>query len=617
MMMGHPEPGLIAQAFLDNEDSLDRPLLDLLLDDLDRILSRELLEPSPPSYCPFYMHFMLLSRIRRVDLIEVICCRAGSSLERRLTAWLVSKGPRLGIYLDPVVTRAWELLNQMGGAGLAEVVNCYLDADNLYGRMDGLKLAAKRPDTGTIERLVRIMRSDYLWGGHPWEQGDATRALALLGRWREVIESVVLWGLRMPRFLTRHPLIETPLDDLAMEPAFEALARSAEPPPGAILALGVGGRTDQLGRLRSVVADAPMDSDVARAGILALGLLQDGSDETVTVLIDHLRGPRNREAARNALIGAGSDAGLDAVLAHTRSDFCPLTALVLLEHPRTRSVAAELVRGHLSRLDFGQRMNLLEGVLPFASEGDALGPFVEGRAFRDLIREEAFREIGSRSVAIRALAVFDLGSAFLAARKAFQNQDGLNREEFPYLMVQCDPEAAVRTLLGCALSERQTSVLCAMGRAVGLVGRVGLIEEWLRSADSEQRRAACLMSGWLPQTNGLLDALHSCLGDVDNRVVRAASGALQRLRAARDAEALIRELITAVDVTSKWIVLDKMLQFCDAGDDFGPQPHWAVTACGHVPYLLNVYITERLKDRRRDDASEARHEDWRSRNHEE
>jgi hypothetical protein len=505
----------------------------------------------------------------------------------------------------------------MGGAGLAAVVNCYLEADNPYGRMDGLKLAAKRPDTGTIERLVRVMRSDQLWGGHPVEQGDATRALALLGRWREAIESVVLWGLRMPRFLTRHPLIEAPLDDLAMEPAFEALARSAEPPPGAILALGVGGRTDQLGRLRSVVADAPMDSDVARAGILALGLLQDGLDETVTVLIDHLRGPRNKEAARNALIGAGSDAGLDAVLAHTRSDFCPLTALALLEHPRTSSAAAELVRGHLSRLDFGQRMSLLEDILPFAPKGDPLGPFIEGRAFRDLIREEAFRETGSRLVAIRALAVFDPGSAFLAARKAFRIQDGLNREEFPYLMVQCDPEAAVRTLLGCALSERQTSVLWATGRAVGLVGRTELVEGWLRSPDPGQRRAGCLVSGWLPRTNGLLEALHSCLGDVDKRVVRAASEALQRLRSAKEAEALIRQLIPAVDVTSKWTVLDKMLRFCDAGDDFGPWPSWAVTACGHVPYLLNVYLTERLEDRRRDDATEARHEDFKRKNHEE
>jgi hypothetical protein len=63
MMTGHPEHGLIAQAFLDNEDSLDPPLLDLLLDDLDRILSRELVEPGPPSSCPFYGHYALLAAL--------------------------------------------------------------------------------------------------------------------------------------------------------------------------------------------------------------------------------------------------------------------------------------------------------------------------------------------------------------------------------------------------------------------------------------------------------------------------------------------------------------------------------------------------------------------------
>jgi hypothetical protein len=617
MMKRHPEPIKIAQAFQGSEDSLDPPLMELLLDDLNRILSRELAELSEPGHCPFYLHLQLLTQVRRSDLIEVICRRAGSPLDHLLTAWLVRERPRPNIWARPVTAIALELLNRMSGEGLAEVVNCYLDADNPFGRMDGLKLAAKRPNSGTVDRLVHLMRSDQLWHGLPTEQGYATRALALLGRWREVIESVVLWGLRTLHVLTEYPLIETPLDDKAMAPAFEAIARGDQPPPGAILALGVGRRSDQLGRLRAVLADAPLDSDLALAGIIALKLLRDGSDETMAVLTDQLRGPRNRTAAKNALLAAGSDTALDAVVAHARSNFRPLTALALLQHPRTSSAMTELIRDHLSRLDDGQRIRLLEDILPFATDGDSLGPFLEGRAFHDVIREIAFSEYGGRRVIIQALSVFDPGLAFIAARKAFRNQESLNREEFPYLMARSDPEATVLALLSCAQSERQTSVLWAMGRAVGLVGRTGPVEVWLRSSDPDQRRAACLMSGWLPQTPGLLEALQSCLGDVDMRVVRAAAGALQRSRAARDADALVQELGDAVDITSKWDLIDRMLSFCDVGDEFGPPPDWAVAACKHIPYLLNVYLNESLKDRRKDQNNEARRLDWRYRNDEE
>ena len=89
------------------------------------------------------------------------------------------------------------MLYRFVGPSFTQVVNAYLEADNQYGRLDGLGLAPKRPDDRTIADLVRISLQDDLWDGEfPCEQGEATQALAALGRYKEIADSMLKWGLR-------------------------------------------------------------------------------------------------------------------------------------------------------------------------------------------------------------------------------------------------------------------------------------------------------------------------------------------------------------------------------------------------------------------------------------
>ena len=96
------------------------------------------------------------------------------------------------------------------------------------------------------------------------------------------------------------------LDDSAMRPAFEAMTASDDPPPGAVLALAVGGRRDRLDAIRRTLGRSVPGSETATACVVALGLLKDESPDTIDLLASRLSIQPERHVARVALMRIGA-----------------------------------------------------------------------------------------------------------------------------------------------------------------------------------------------------------------------------------------------------------------------------------------------------------------------
>ena len=78
----------------------------------------------------------MLNKVHRIELLKCFQKRKNSSLERKLTEYILQKGPRLGLWHDHELATGISLLCKIGGTGITEVVNTWLRTDSRYGRLD-------------------------------------------------------------------------------------------------------------------------------------------------------------------------------------------------------------------------------------------------------------------------------------------------------------------------------------------------------------------------------------------------------------------------------------------------------------------------------------------------
>jgi hypothetical protein len=613
MLKRSADPFDIALVFTGDENSLTVDILDVLLDRLETILEKDLVEPRPPNQHPPYRAFLMLSRLDHPDLLECMRRRRGTPLEDKLTEWLLREGPLPDVWEQPPQRDGLRVLYKFGGNGFTRVVNRYLQAASRYGRLRGLELAFKRPDETTIELLRDITMRNERWDGRILEQGMAMEALVYLGRWQEAVVPIIRWGLPVRMRLLRECVGHGPVEDSVIAPALEALDRGETINTGAILALGLGGRSDQVARIRSILRCAGPGSELAQACVISLGLLRDFSPEAVELLIDQLNWDQARYGVLIGLLESDSEAALDALISRLHARFNISLAIDLVRKPYTRERAAAIIRTRLRDASVNQFQELLTPLIGI--EDELLTPFLECDRIRDYLREQSFADegsnwiVGAKVMAIRGLSKFDHDAAFLAALKTLQNPNSHDRESYPYLLVDIDGARATEALLEHAFVEEDPVVFQSMARALRAVDLSGHLLCWATSEKVECRLATCRMAAAnAGSANTLSTILRKLVGDPDEEVAQAARDALLKQRDARAVESLLTSVLSMEDPGLRWILLDALLQLGDPGDEYQPWPAWALTVARDRPSLERDYINDRLKERREALANEAKKE---------
>jgi hypothetical protein len=620
-MIESPSAAHVVTIYQDDPSAVDVATLDVLLDRFSELLGQELRgTPELPSSSPAFSVFcQLLPRMNRLEHLACFEGRQGSMLEARLTSWLLRRGPIPDQCARPDQEDVFRILVKIGGKGSTRVINRYLNSTNFYARIEALKDAPRRPDWETIAHLVYLsQRDDVHEAAGPVEQGYAALALAAVGEPCFAVEAVIRWRLHTLVSAVQR-LAGMPSDEKALARALAALDEGGERMPGAILAVGTarqsGRKTELSERVRSILGSAPKESDVARACVIALWLLGDRSDQMVALVVPHLDVPAHRRFALNALVGAKSDAANDALLAHLDRCFEPGLAIHLLNQTRTSRAVAPLVRQALEKGQPYERSDMTIMLLLGVQDSRALEEVIDDPSARDALHDAAFASaernvvwfVGSRAAAIKHLARFDAQTAWEAARAGLEETSGNDREQYPGLMAEIDPPGAAAYLLDRMRVETDRRVRWAIGRAFTellkqpAAGAPARLSSWLTSGDSERRRAACEVSGWLfPLFRPADPAIQARLNDVDERVAAAAQEALSRLRDTEHAWELARAITAEHNEARRWRLLDALIALADPGDEHQAVPEWSRQVGPTLSPAMQDYLVERLKRRRKE-----------------
>ncbi|NQT14651.1 MAG: hypothetical protein HQ582_17980, partial [Planctomycetes bacterium] len=222
LLREHPEPWRLAMVFQGQENSVDVPILEFLLDALEPLLDSEIAEGIPEGKASAaWLPFSMLVEITRAGLLECFRRRRKTTVEKRLTDWLLWRGPQRGNWREHDKHDGLAVLARIGGEGLAVVVNDWLRSENRFARLHAIELSSRNPDPETIAMLVERTMSDELWDKFPVEQGYAAASLAASARWQPVIQYLVRWGLRALTRVTDYDSQTGRLDDEAMASALD------------------------------------------------------------------------------------------------------------------------------------------------------------------------------------------------------------------------------------------------------------------------------------------------------------------------------------------------------------------------------------------------------------
>jgi hypothetical protein len=635
----------VVTVYQDDPGSMDVATLDALLDHLSTVLRLELAADAPGSG-PFNLICIVLSKMSRLDHLERFERRQRSLLEARLTAWLLLRGPIPGQFARPDQEYAMQVLEKIGGAGYTRIVNLYLNSTNFYARMEALKDAVRRPDWQTVALLLYLAQKEEAHEAGPVEQGYATLALASIEEYASVIQSAVRWGASTLNRVTEL-LAELPIPDGALTPALNALKDDGPRALGAILALGgsrmSARRLEMIGRVHSVLRDAPRDSAVAHACVMTLRRLNDRSEEGINLVAPQVDVPAHRHDALMFLTQARTDAALDVLLVHLQKCYeqalgshlgkaeNPLLgsdliqsyehrlAIYLLNQSRTSSAVGALIRRTLEAEEPIKRKELMVTLLRDVDDVRSLEQIIDDTSAREVLHEAAFADeavvvwfAGSKAAAISALARFDAGAAAEAARTAIENPRAHERYRYPGLLAEIDPLGSAPFLLERMRVDKDRRVRCAIGRAMVRVWKVpaaglpGRLTDWLSSTDYTRRMAACESMGWLYPLVQPQDArLGARLEDVNERVSERAAEALSRLRDTEHTWEIAKVITAEADERRRWRLLDALIALGDPGEEYEEAPDWCSQVWQILGPAMRRYLQAELERGRQELARQA------------
>ena len=415
-----------------------------------------------------------------------------------------------------------------------------------------------------------------------------------------------------------------PFDDAAIEPAIRALTADTSTESqraGAVLALGIGRRTDYLPMVIALLDNAAPESDLALACTVALAQIGDGSAQVLSLLARQLSAGKEPHRAHEALLEIGTDAALAVAMEELRRNYTVEMAVNLARRDATRSEAVDLITRHVTSAESAQVDDALEVLIAYLDDA-AIQQIVAAEPVRVALRERALGDDGAfwgggsaaRIRAIRALATFDPSTAFLAAQKALEDPDSHGRPRYPYLLMEIDAVRAVRVLVGQCIREESTAVRHAISRALSRVDVAADILALLDSARASERAAGCVLCGFREAGEGIRLKVRDLLQDVDPDVADVALWALQLIRRAEHAEQLAAAaLVLEATREWRWVLLDALLAIGDLGDEGGPRPEWLHRLEAVLSADMWEHAWKKIKSGRKKQLDELKRQDERGR----
>ncbi len=601
-----------------DSNEMDGQTLEFFLNTLASQLAVEAPEQAEGISPRLRLTLEVLAKISRPDLLNQLETRAHSQLEDRLTSAACARVDRAGPYFDRDLHHARLLLLKMGGHGLTTLVNHELASPHVHVQITGLAWVLVRPDEQSRKLLRDITTDERLVEIDNGRDASrvATEALAALHEDEAVVDAVLRWGVRTPEALTEWWGESATVSDERLRRAQDALY-SEDPRfwPGAIMTVGFSKRKDLIPHIRTVVAKAKTNSDVALAAIIAFRAMHDATPETLRFVKEHLSTSEEPRHAVNALLHIGTPEALGVVENYFLEIGRDITALrkigidiglVLAGDPQKRAWVATTLWSALKNTP----------LLLWTPEGLELMGDSDEQETREWLLEQAFPADGTRAseqfvAIIRAVAKFDPAQAYEAARLAF-GMDG-DREEIPQLLVEVNAANAISVLCEWMARERSTLVRWAIGRALRRIKESTVVQETLdkmaQDADWRVRQAAAELCGW--QENAPLETVVSTLAtdDLKHEVRAAASEALRRRRDHTEVQHLFEEFTSAHE-TKRWGILEAIIELGDPLLLWQQEDGvWIGQILKESHVALRNHAKQRLKEREKELRSKAEQQD--------
>ena len=602
---------LIARLFWERPDELDEAMLRCLLRTLEADL-RDLRERYTDEPSILYNPLEFVGRIARPALLKVLRAEASREFEQLILEVAFSRLGTNSGSRDSILENARRILILIGGSGLTTLINRELASEHFWVRHNGLEWALAGGDECTKERLsclahrcIPVEASDQQRSELLQELRQAVTALAALGADSALVEILTQFGVLdapIPEELAELRAHYGPMQAALTNPAVGVLQDPASGEELQLVSLVVAWLSGDAGLIpsvRSVLARAEPESQVARFACIALQQLGDQSDEFKQLAGQLAHSKENEHWGLSALMELG-EMGLDSLLKwmHDRGTVgmtakaADCVIRTLYRHPKYRRLA----------VDAAVERCLEEGVgdyPPYDIAAEA-----ENAELREKVLEVAFSEsshLGEepRLRAIEGLAKFDVARAIEAIERGLQFESEIERE-LCAVLVSIAPGTATGRLLDTIEATDRESLIAAAGRALRRLDAsiVGPSVVQRMSAGSSGRELVAKLAGWLDigevtEALGELAEHDSSMG-----VRRTALAGLERLGRGRVAHSLLREWPRARR-EHQWGLLVALL---DVADPYLLKEREDSLWIGRIfeeggPYAFVHYAKERLDHR--------------------
>lgn len=504
--------------------------------------------------------------------LESLRKRRGSRFESLLADYAILRADNNSGWFDHEYDSAKQILKRVAGNGFTRLTNALMRAVARQSRLEGVEVAAVRPDSTTRELLRQAALDNQLWegagGGSPLIQSRAITSLAALESNEAVTTAVLRWGTRISPDVAEIRALLPPMLEAEIAPAAAAFPDPKHPHrDNAVTALGLSGRTEYAERIATFFEQSAPDSQYALCAMLALRDLKADLAPIGDRLASQWGSGKHKFAALKLLI-AGADQCSDGYLLElvpSGQHYDEIDERLLgFLHSReaTRGEAWRRLREHYDRTHQGRDWRFLDSNV-------ALDPH-DADDFEELWRRcrvpEGHIVFGSsRAAAIARLAEANADLAIQLATRALRETSDAGAGYIDVLL-RHGAENGVRLVCESATN----SPLRERCRAAGVGIRThaeahraaSIVHAMLKDTDWRTRRSAAMLAGFLgPEV--LEDQLTELFREDSNwHVCVEAQQALRRMQMEAEARSLVSTL-DGLAPEEVWGTLDCMLRLAD------------------------------------------------------
>ncbi len=321
------DPWSVADVYQGDENDIPSETLIFLLKALERRLDDICHHPVSQREGARLMWWplSLLAAVYRDDLLRCFKHYEGSSLAHKLADFLLALPPERGVGMAyPEREPGLAVLRKVGGNAYIRVLNAYLACGHRFERLYAIKAAHHSADAETVQQLVHIATQSDLSGESSQASWYATNALAARGATQLLIAAVLHLGLRTAPYLKDLVTAPRPFDDASVVFALQLLTQDDCPEAeriGAVIAIGIAGRRDQLQAIQTLMGRAAPESDLALACLVTFKWLGDDSERTLQLFARQLQQGQHTDTAYEGLLSIGTPATLQLALEHIQQPY--------------------------------------------------------------------------------------------------------------------------------------------------------------------------------------------------------------------------------------------------------------------------------------------------------